>query len=209
MFKLNVIFFPICLGACVTMVLLAIDIFGASNIKTYTFITHISLFVVTIYYFLCTLMVWANIPFTLIEKFYKVSFSLSFFVGAMYWIMSFVDPNSLNEPQYRKPFYFDFFVHGGTFLILFLEHFIWHKHIFTIKCHYVFHFFLALGLTAVVYVPWFLNGFAIYPFIKKYTPVEFVLLPIECILLIFIGIFIYTKFASTGASNEESTNLLV
>lgn len=209
MVKLSYIFFPVCLAACAANVFLAIDIFGAKNPKTYLFITHISLFLVTIYYFLATLMEWAKIPFIFIEQFYKVNFSMSFFIGFMYWVMTLIDPNQLNDPQYRKVFYFDFFCHGGTFLILFLEHFIWYKHNFTIKCHYVFHIILALALTSIVYIPWFVKSYSIYPFLKAYTPIEFVLLPIECTLLLYIGVYIYTKFASSGGSDEDSKRLLV
>lgn len=202
--KLSTLFFPLCLAANVVASYLVLNAWGFENPKSYMFITHISLFLVTLYYFRCVLTI-IEIPFPSIEIMYKINFAMSFFVGLMYWMMNILDKNSVNDGTVVHHFYLDFYIHGGTFILLFLENFIWHNHIQTLKCNYGCMLIISLILVAIVYVPWFIKGFAVYPFLKKYTPIEFFILPVEVAILLFIGTFIHNIITKPDNSEEKQT----
>ena len=202
--RLAQILFPIIALLNIGVVLMTLKIFGPDNIKTYMYITHISLFIVTYYYIRMTLKHIFDISFYYVDELYKFNFCLTFFVAVQYWVMTLTDPNSLNDGV-NKPFLLDFYWHTGTFLITLLEQIAFYTHGLSLgKIHYVFFVQIALVMVAYVYIPWFSIGFALYPFLKTYTIIEFVLLPIQVILLLSLACFLHTKLVQiTNAEKAE------
>ena len=108
-------------------------------------------------------------------------------ITVLYWSIRFFDASYLKDGSSTKPDHIIIFLHGGLLVLNILEHFIWRSHYQTMGQEYLYFFIMGLILTGLIYVPWFWKEYAVYPFVKRFQPVEFALFPIMMILLLFLG----------------------
>lgn len=121
---------------------------------------------------------------------YRLGFTASVVVTIMYWGIYMHNPNMLGENE--LPMYFDFFIHGGTLIIMTIDRIIIdrnHRYEARIKSRTLFY--ITIFYFIMIYSVYIFSGLAVYPLIAKLTFIQLIILSIVGYSLFLIGNFIY------------------
>lgn len=200
--------FPVCLALTCGALFLAFDIYGLSLRAFFNF-SNLALMLTALYYLDATLK-YLSLPNPLgfIDASYKFVFIYNFMMTVLYWLVRLYDESYLYDSATRKPLYFVIFCHGGLFTLLLLEQVLWRRHKPNPSYEYLFWLVFGLVLCSLVYVPWFLKDYSVYPFVRTFSEVEFALLPVMIILLFFVGVKAHPYFTAFAEGTEDSNKLL-
>ena len=137
--------------------------------KGLIFLTNINYNLNIIHYSLCLI-----IEFNLISKrreyfntFYNFLFSLSFTVGFMFWGMYFDNPESVLPKGVQIPIILNLYIHGGTFMICFIEQAFVYPRKTNERCNILYYLLFVTFYIAFLYIVFFCTGYPVYPFIKN------------------------------------------
>ena len=161
------------------------------------FLTHIS-FYVNGFYFITKFLTHIpilNALFTPIhekcgKKIFRFGFSLSFVVASMYWGMRLADPKLLLPSGLVIPIDLDIFLHGGNFILNFLEHiFIQPEHNYQ-NSNKIFLMFLII-YSIFLKVAYHAFGIFSYPFVKEKSPFVYLIVVVFGMLFLMSGDLIF------------------
>jgi len=202
--RLMTIMHPICLAICAGAVFVTLEAYPVKEVSTYLNLSNIALFITTLYYFdvTCKTLGFPSCLGT-VERNYRTCFCYDFMITVVYWLMRLYNKGYLYDGSYAKPEWYNIFVHGGLFILLVLEYFLWRRHLPVIE-DYISMIVFGLVITALIYVPWFAFHYSVYPFVRSFSPEEFVLLPCLIIILLFVAVRGYTILTLQKSSDEAN-----
>lgn len=174
------------------------------QVKTYFLLSHIGLFLTAFHYLNGSLKFLKLVDLSItLDDSHKLVFCYNFMTAALYWLLRVYDSAYVWD-GYQKPGFYVFFLHGGTLIILVIEHFLWKRHYPSTNFDLQFMCFFALAIVGLLYCCHFFFGVTVYPFLKYFNEFEFALYPILMILLLFLALKTHLLMVVQFKGTEES-----
>ena len=121
----------------------------------------------------------------------KFLFSLGFTVTVVFWLMYTFVPHLLMRPNVTIPLMLNLFIHGGSFLLLFIEITFVQKRLNCEDCNYKTFTIFSAGYGVYLKLIYMITGFAAYPFVA--TNIEFVVVLAPGVGFCLLGEVLYNK----------------
>jgi hypothetical protein len=101
------------------------------------------------------------------------------------------------------PDYLGIFLHGGTLILLILEHFLIRRYKPVIRCDVFFMLIFGLLITGGLYYLHFYASISVYGFVGKFDQIELALFPVAVILLLMGGTRIHLIIVTLFKEKNE------
>ena len=166
---------------------------GVPFLRRLCFLTNISFYSNLIYYLYVLIM---HVPyghkfknFKFLSAYFKVCYGLSFVVFIMYWGLVIADPSLLiRDPKVTVlPLILDLFLHGANFILNFFEHVYVFPKSDNKAIGIVFYGLFSLCYSLLLQIIYRTHGIVVYPFVSKFSIIEFSLFVGLSTFLIYIG----------------------
>ena len=174
----------------------------------FIYLTQIDLYINIIYYTLILIQDFKQKNTKkILNKFFNFCFSFSFNAFVMFWLIYLTNSKNLYKKKYKLNFILVFFLHGGVFIINFLEATIINKRKKTQTISLFYYFFLAVIYPFFLRFIYFNYGIKSYPFITKNFYYVFLIVFFSFLVCVF-GHFFYVFISNFNVENEEKENEL-
>ena len=173
----------------------------------FIYLTQIDLYINIIYYTLILIQDFKQKNTKIFAKFFNFCFSFSFNAFVMFWLIYLTNSKNLYKKKYKLNFILVFFLHGGVFIINFLEATIINKRKKTQTISLFYYVFLAVIYPFFLRFIYFNYGIKSYPFITKNFYYVFLIVFFSFLVCVF-GHFFYVFISNFNIENEEKENEL-
>jgi hypothetical protein len=164
------------------------------------FLTNISFYSNLIYYIYVFIM---HVPYghkfkhhIFLTAYFKFCYGLSFVVFIMYWGMVISDPSLLvRDPTITiLPLFLDLFLHGANFILNLIEHVFVFPKSDSKAIGILFYGLFSMGYAVLLQIVYKSHGISVYPFVNKFSLIEFSLFVGVATFMIYIGDCTYRLF---------------
>ena len=161
------------------------------------FLTNISFYSNLIYFLYVLIM---HVPYGhkfknhhFLSAYFKFCYGLSFVVFIMYWGMIIADPSLLvRDPSIKiLPLFLDLFLHGANFIFNFIEHVYVFPKSDNKAIGIVFYILFSFSYSIFLQIIYRSHGIIVYPFVNKFSVVEFSLFVGIATFMIYLGDITY------------------